>query len=143
MTPVPRIVRPMRVEADNLPKLGTLSKCLGVREPGNADIDLDEVGKVQLNGRGLSVVSNWRLLPGFLVPPHLESEFNGASGRGLRVFVHGVGGFDEGDVAEGLCLRHKPGNDKAGNVTPTASVPLAQFQAALQATRTGWTIDET
>jgi hypothetical protein len=91
---------------------------------------------------GLSVVADWRLLPGFLVPEHLENEFNGASGRGLRIFVHGTGGFDEGDVATGLFLHHKPPNDRAGNVTPTASVPLAQFQADLQATRPDWRIDE-
>ena len=97
---MPRIVRPMRVEVDNLPKIGTQSKCLGVREPGNADIDLDDSGNVKLNGRGLSVVSDWRRLPGFLIPEHLENEFNGASGRGLRVFVHGAEGFNEGDVAE-------------------------------------------
>src|SRR5947209_2387229 len=132
----------MRADADNLPKVGTQSKCLGVREPGNADVDLEDDGKVKLNGRGMAVVNNWRLLPGFLVPAHLESEFNGASGRGLRVFVHGEGGFDEDEVAAGLCLRHKPGNDKAGNVTPTASVPLADFQAALRDTRSGWSIDE-
>jgi hypothetical protein len=132
----------MRVDQDGLPKVGTQSKCLGVREPGNADIDLDDSGNVQLNGRGLSVVSDWRLLPGFLVPEHLEDEFNGASGKALRVFVHGSGGFAEGDVAKGLCLRHKPHNDKAGNVTPKAAVALAQFQKDLQATRPDWRIDE-
>jgi hypothetical protein len=128
----------MRFDAANLPKLGTKSKCLGVREPGNADVDLDNEGNVKLNGRGMSVVSDWRLLPGFLVPPHLENEFNGASGRGLRVFVHGEGGFVEAAVAESLCLRHKTSSDTAGNVVPTASLPLAHFQAALQATRSGW-----
>jgi hypothetical protein len=132
----------MRVDADNLPKVGTQSKCLGVREPGNADVDLDGSGNVKLNGRGLSVVADWRLLPGFLVPEHLENEFNGASGRGLRIFVHGSGEFSEGDVAEGLFLRHKPRSDKAGNVTPVASVSLAQFQKDLQAARASWIIDE-
>lgn len=139
---MPRIVRPMRVDPDGLPKVGTQSKCLGAREPGNADIDLDGSGNVVLNGRGLSVVSDWRLLPGFLVPEHLEDEFNGASGKGLRVFVHGSGKFEEGDVATGLRLQHKPHNDKAGNVAPKASVPLAQFQKDLRATRPDWRIDE-
>ena len=92
----------MRVDIDDLPELGVRSKCLGVREPGNADVDLDDSGNVKLNGRGLSVVADWRLLPGFLVPEHLEDEFNGASGKGIRIFVHGSQGFAEGDVAEGL-----------------------------------------
>jgi hypothetical protein len=142
MKAVPRIVRPMRADVDDLPQVGVRSKCLGVREPGNADIDLDESGNVKLNGRGLSVVADWRLLPGFLVPEHLEDEFNGASGRGLRIFVHGSQGFAEGDVAEGLRLQHKPRNVQAGNVTPVASVSLSQFQKDIQATRAGWVIDE-
>jgi hypothetical protein len=132
----------MRVDADNLPRVGIQSKCLGVREPGNADVDLDDSGNVKLNGRGLSVVSDWRLLPGFLVPEHLESEFNGASGKGLRVFVHGSGEFSEGNVAAGLLLRHKPRSTTSGNVTPASLVPLGQFQQNLQATRSAWVIDE-
>ena len=134
----------MRVDEDGLPKVGSQSKCLGVREPParHADVDLEDSGNVKLNGRGMSVVSDWRLLPGHLVPEHLESEFNGASGRGLRIFVHGSEVFANGEVAEGLSLILKPHNDKGGNVTPTTSVPLAQFQEALQATRAGWAIDE-
>lgn len=142
MTDVPRIVRPMRVDTDDLPELGVRSKCLGVREPGNADVDLDDSGNVKLNGRGLSVVADWRLLPGFLVPEHLEDEFNGASGKGIRIFAHGSQGFAEGDVAEGLFLRHKPRNNRAGNVTPTLSISLPQFQKDLRATRAAWVIDE-
>ena len=134
----------MRVNADNLPMVGARSKCLGVREPPspNADIDVDVGGNVVLNRRGLSVVADWRLLPGHLIPEHLESEFNGASGKGMQVFVHGEGAFIEEAVAAGLLLLHKPKNDKSGNVAPSASVALAQFQSDIQATRPHWRIAE-
>jgi hypothetical protein len=47
---MPRIVRPMRVDNNSLPLVGSRSKCLGVREPpsGNADVDLDDAGNVVL-----------------------------------------------------------------------------------------------
>jgi hypothetical protein len=135
----------MRVDGDGLPKVGSQSKCLGVREPPNAhaDVDLDDAGNVVLNRRGLSVVADWRQLSGHLVPEHLDDGANGASGKGMQVFVHGTGDFtDASAVAENLVLLHKQGRNNSGNVTSKASVPLAQFQRDLQATRPGWSVDE-
>lgn len=98
----------MLVEPDGLPTVGNRSKCLGVREPPDrfADVDVDADGKVVLNRKGLSVADDWRRLPGHLIPEHLDDGLNGARGKNMRVFVHGVGGFDEGVVAEGLRLLH-------------------------------------
>jgi hypothetical protein len=135
----------MRVDGDGLPKVGSQSKCLGVREPPNlhADVDLDAKGNVMLNKRGLSVTANWRELPGHLLPEHLDDGFNGASGKGMQVFAHGTGDFaDESAVAENLVLHHKKTKTTSGNVAPAASVPLVQFQNDLRATREGWSIDE-
>ncbi len=141
---MPRIVRPMRVEPDGLPRVGTRSKCLGVREPPDphADVDVDATGSVILNRKGLSVTQDWRQLPGHLIPEHLDDGFNGAAGRGMRVFVHGSGPFDEGAVAAGLELLHKGRSATAGVVAPTALVPLSQYQQDLAATRADWVIDE-
>jgi hypothetical protein len=134
----------MRVEPDGLPKVGTASKCLGVRVPPNpnSDVGLDGAGNVLLDRRGLSVSQDWHQLPGHLIPEHLDDGFNGASGRGMNVFVHGAGPFDEGAVAVGLELKHKAGTTTAGVVTPDALVPVAQYQQALAATRTDWVVDE-
>jgi hypothetical protein len=135
----------MRVDSDGLPKVGNQSKCLGVREPPNqyADVDIDQGGNVVLNRRGMSVVADWRLLPGHLLPEHLDDGHNGASGKGMRVFVHGTGEFaDATAVAAALILLHKPRTSNSGNVTPKASVPLAQFQKDLHATRSSWSADE-
>jgi hypothetical protein len=141
---VPRIVRPMREDADGLPVVGNRSKCLGVRVPPDrfADIDLDRDGKVILNRKGQSVSKDWRGLPGHLIPEHLDDGLNGACGRGMRVFVHGVGSFDEGPVAVGLELLHKTPSTDSGVVAPAVLVPLDQYQSDLAATRADWTIDE-
>ena len=134
----------MRVEPDGLPRVGNRSKCLGVREPPDAyaDVDIDGTGHVLLNRKGLSVTENSRDLPGHLIPEHLDDGFNGASGRGMNVFAHGIGTFDEGEITEALVLRHKAGTVTAGVVAPTGSVLLAEYQQTLAATRPDWIIDE-
>jgi hypothetical protein len=133
----------MRVEPDRFPRIGTRSKCLGVREPPDphADVDLDGAGQVKQNRKGLSVSNDWRILPPHLIPEQLDDGFNGASGKAMEVFVHGWGRFDEGPVASGLDLLHKAHSPTHGVVAPTASVALDQYQRDLAATRTGWVID--
>lgn len=141
---MPRIVRPMRVDPDGLPRVGNRSKCLGVREPpdAHADVEINGAGQVVLNRKGLSVSRDWRDLPGHLIPEHLDDGINGASGRGMQVFAHGGGEFTEGPIAEGLELLHKAGTATAGVVAPTASVPLTEYQQSLASTRPDWIIDE-
>ena len=141
---MPRIVRPMRFDNDGRPLVGSQSKCLGVRVPPNrhADIDLDNAGKVVLNRKGLSVSKDWRSLPPHLIPEHLDDGFNGASGKGMRVFVHGTGAFHEGPVSAGLELHHKLHSSESGVLAPTGSVPMHQYQEDLAATRDGWVVDE-
>jgi hypothetical protein len=90
----------------------------------------------------MSVVEDWRQLQGHLIPEHLDDGVNGASGVGMRVFVHGTGNFAEGAVAAGLKLLLKAHSTGSGNVTPEVSVPLAEFQANLAATRPDWIDDE-
>jgi hypothetical protein len=134
----------MRADIDDLPLIGNQSKCLGVRVPPNgfADIDLDPAGNVVLNRKGLSVSKDWRTLPGHLIPEHLDDGLNGVSGKGMRVFVHGDGVFDEGPVSAGLELLHKSSSTENGVVAPAVSVPLDQYQEDLKATRTAWSVDE-
>ena len=144
-----RIVRPMRKDADGLPLVGTKGRCLGVRPTGPyADVDLkppgDVNGDVICNDKGLSVVRDWRKLPGHLIPEHLDDGQNGASGRGMEVYVHGngTGPFAQGPFAQGLEMILKQGSADAGVIRPVVTVRLAQYQADLQATRPGWVVDE-
>jgi len=144
---VPRIVRPMVFDPQEptSPLIGTTKNCLGVRTSGKRrDVDIDASGNVELNRKGLSVSHDWRKLPAFLIPEHLEDEHNGASGKGMRVFVHGgnTGAFVEGPVAAGLELLFKHGCTTAGVVCPAVVVPLEQYQRDLAATRPDWVIDE-
>lgn len=141
---MPRVVRPMLSESDGLPVVGRRSKCLGIREPPDrfADVDVDATGYVLVNRKGLSVVDDWRRLPGHLIPEHLDDGFNGACGKHMRIFVHGDHGFDEGPVSTTLQLLHKLGSTTAGVVAPIVSLTLSEFQADLAATRDEWRIDE-
>jgi hypothetical protein len=134
----------MRVDNDGLPLVGDQSKCLGIRVPPNryADIDLDGSGNIILNRKGLSVSKDWRDLPGHLIPEHLDNGFNNASGKGMRVFVHGSGMFEEGPVSASLQLLLKLHSTESGVVAPTASVSLDQYRKDLVATRGDWVVDE-
>jgi hypothetical protein len=127
-----------------IPLVGAKSKCLGVRPAGHfADIDLNEAGLVILNQKGMSVSQDWRTLKPHLIPQELDDGLNGASGKGMAVFVHGqgTGAFAEGVVANGLEMCFKNGTTIAGNVCPTVSVSLEQYQDDLAATQTSWVID--
>lgn len=145
---VPRLVRPMYADpGDGLPLVGSNKRCLlGVRPTGgSADIDLipagDVSGNVERNQKGLSVSADWRQLPAYMIPQELDDEINGASGMGMKVYVHGTGPFAEGAVAAGLEMCFKANKVDAGVISPVVVVKLAQYQADLQATRAQWVDD--
>jgi hypothetical protein len=76
-----------------------------------------------------------------MIPEELDDEVNGASGIGMKVYVHGTGVFVEGAVAPGLEMRFKLNTVDAGVVSPVAQVTLVQYQADLEATRAQWVED--
>ncbi len=144
-----RVVRPMLKAPEGLPLVGIRAKCLGVRPTGpHADVDLNPPGElngnVVSNDKGLSVSADWRTLPGYLIPEHLDDGLNGASGKNMAVYIHGngTGPFAEGSVAPGLEMIFKVGSVCAGVIRPVATVALSQYQADLQATRPNWLNDE-
>lgn len=139
-----RIVRPMKKDPSepNRPRVGSESKCLGVRTTGDhADIEIDELGCVIVNRKGMSVSASWRTLPPHLIPEELDDGVIGARGKGMEVFVLGSGSFEEGPIASALELCYKGETTQAGNVCPVVSVPVATYQADLAATRPEWVID--
>jgi hypothetical protein len=131
----------MRVADGGGPLVGTVGKCLGVREVGRyADVEL-EGRNVRLNRRGMSVndSQSWKTLEGYLIPKQYNDGLNGADGKNMEVFIHGEGPFDEGAaVADELTLLHKPDTTVAGNVCPATSMLLADYQSALAETRPQW-----
>lgn len=128
---------------DGLPQVGSHRRCLlGIRPTGaKADVDLDPNGDVMVNRKGLSVSADWRRLPGYMIPKELEDDVNGASGKGMKIYVHGTGAFAEGKVTAALEMLLKPHDGDSGCVCPTATVSLNQYQADLQATRADWADD--
>src|SRR5437764_4287925 len=130
---MPKFYRVMRKGTDDKPVVDATGKGLGVRGSpvnGIVDVDLDEDGKVVLNGKGMSVSPTWRDLPYFLIPKRLRSKVPGARGApDTFCFTMGEGPFQDGSIAAGLELRmDKP---KHGNVVPVQLVLLQEFQADL------------
>ena len=62
----------------------------------------------------------------------------------MAVYVHGngTGPFGPGPFAAGLEMILKQGSVDSGVIRPVATVPLAQYQADLQATRMNWVDDD-
>ena len=137
---MPRIVRSMYKASDGKPEVGSHRRCLlGVRPTGNnADVDLDPPGdtngNVMANGKGLSVVDDWRKLASYQIPEELDDGFNGACGKNMAVYVHGEGPFVAGALTEMLELAIKSHRPDAGVIAPTATMLLTDYQSALAAT---------
>lgn len=143
---MPTIYRSMKQAEDGLPAVGCNSKELGVRVPpnANADVDLDGNDHVIANGKGMSVAEHWRYMLGHLVPKRLTPVCPGATGsNSLACYKLGTGAFAEAPLNDELAVALKRHDAHSGNVVPTQSVPIQQFQAALAATRTQWQRDET
>ncbi len=143
---MPTIFRSMKRAEDGLPVVGSKSKELGVRVPPgpNADIDLDQNNNVIQNGKGMSVVANWRNLLPHLIPMRLKPLSPDAIGANLLAcYKMGTGTFAAGAVNHDLILVLKKGTLQAGNVVPVQGLHRDQFQAALAATRDQWSVDET
>lgn len=144
-----RIVRSMYKDSDGLPLVGSHKRCLlGVRPTGpRADVDLqppgDVNGQVASNHKGLSVVDDWRNLADYQIPEELDDGHNGASGKGMAVYVHGngTGPFAAAPFAAGLEVILKAGRTDTGVVRPVATVLLSRYQADLEATRQDWVED--
>jgi hypothetical protein len=143
---MPTVFRSMKAAEDGLPVVGDKSKELGVRVPPNpsADIDVDDAtGLVVLNGKGMSVAADWRDLPYHLIPKRLKAIVADARGSdNIRCYRIGTGPFAMGDVTAELVMMLKSGKTRAGNICPSGSVSVVEFQSLLAATRVDWVEDE-
>jgi hypothetical protein len=138
--PIPKVYRTMKRDDDGYPTVEPTAKGLGVRT--GIDIDVDQAGNVVLNDKGMSVAPGWRMLLPYRIPKrlrHLHPPARGADD--VHCFVMGTGAFQRGTVAQGLELI--PDSPTHGIVAPTKVVPLAEYEADLEATRTSWQVDET
>ncbi len=135
---MPRVFRVMRKEPDGLPTVSPTN--LGIR-PGS-DVDLDAQNNVLVNGRGMSVAPNWRVVNRNRIPKRLRWIVPGARGsNNTFCFRMGNGPFQQGPFADGLTL--EPDTATHGNVAPAVVVPFTTFEADIAATRPDWQEDET
>ncbi len=126
--------------AEGKPVVDASGKGLGVRGVpvnGVTDVDLDGDGRVVLNGKGMSVVPEWRDLPLFLIPRRLKDKRPGARSLSNETCCFSMG---DGTITPTLDL--KQDSETHGNVVPHQSIFLDQFQDDLAATGDLWTIDE-
>lgn len=138
MSSVPKLYRAMLPDGA-YPKVGPSASTLGVR--GGVDIAPDGSGNVHPGPHGMSVAPSLRDLPMHRVPKRLRHLREGAAGSdSTKVWRHGEGVFAVGAVAPHLVLQ--PDRPDHGVVAPDAVMPLAQYEAALAETRSGWVVDE-
>jgi hypothetical protein len=132
---MPKLVRIMKRDDDELPLVAPSSNALGVR-PG-IDIDVDLQGNAISNNKGMSVFSSWRDISPTRVPKRL----GGQGPNSTYVFVFGSGPFQQAVIAEDL--EFLPDTRTHGIIRPVTMVPLTQYETALAATRGEWQVDET
>jgi hypothetical protein len=136
---MPLVYRAMKRDDDSLPTVELSAKGLGVR-PGT-DVDVDQQDHVIVNGKGMSVAPNWRVLPLWRIPKRLRAKVPGAiAPNNTYCFRTGTGPFLAEPFAPGLEL--VPDSPTHGNLAPAKSVPLVQYLGDLAATRANWQIDE-
>jgi hypothetical protein len=138
---MPKVYRSMKPDQDGLPELGQTARSLGIRPPPG-DVDLDDQGRVILNGRGMSVARGWRDLPAHRIPRRLDDGKLGAIGKdGDACWCVGDGPFAAGPFDATLAVALK-GDPQRGNLTPSQPILLSEFETALANTRAHWTVDE-
>ena len=143
---MPTIYRAMKQTDQGLPVIGSNSKELGVRIPPNPspDVDLDESRNVVCNGKGMSVVENWRRLLLISFPSGSDQSFLALQvGNAVACFRFGQGPFAEEQLNSCLAVVFKGRDTRGGNVVPIELVSIGQFQDDLAATYGDWVIDET
>ena len=118
---------------------------LGVRVPPDEHPDVvDPNGCVGPGGGGMFVSPRLADIHFSRVPKRLRNLVPGARGKNSdHVFRLGEGKFVSADVSPALTLRPDDGHTpRHGVIEPRASVRIEQFQNALAATQSDWTIDE-
>lgn len=136
---IPRFFRVMK-EEQGAPKVGDASCCLGVRA---SDVDVRD-DTVVANGKGMSVNPTLADLDEAFVPRRLAEKLKrrGCKGNNThRIWRYGNEGFRRTPLGAHVELRPDDTPDH-GNVAPIADMVLADLQAALAATGSGWTLGE-
>jgi hypothetical protein len=142
---MPKIFRAMLIDGEK-PKVAQDKKSLGVLVgPGpDDDIDKDSDGNVHPSSGGMSVSPSLDLLPMHRVPRRLSKKYSDRFGEATGsnrfwLWLMGDGQFEAGRVAAALLFRPDPDMPtKHGYVEPDRKMLVAEYAAALAATRDQW-----
>ena len=137
------LYRSMKKDEDGLPVVEASAKGLGVRSgrPKHNDVDLTDTGEVVLNGKGMSVASEWRKLKSWQIPSRLRVQWEGATGpEYLACFRLGDYRFINQEINDDLAV--KTDGPTHAVISPRRQVLLKEFEQALAATRKDWEVDE-
>lgn len=145
----PRMFRTMK-EDGGRPTTGVSRGELGARLPGGTakeDVKPDGDGLVHPGGGGMSVSPSLRDLPPNLIPRRLQGSLarDARAPNDWRVWRLGTTPFAPGAVGTMLQLRPdqpRDGKTTHGAIEPSRSMPVDEYQGALQSTRDAWEIDE-
>ena len=126
-----KLFRAMLKDHDGAPLCGDEANMLGVRVP--VDVKPDQADNVHPGARGMSVTpSNPARLP-----PHLRPVQLGGFGA-LPVY-----GIEDGHIGERLAFFPDPRKPEIhGVIHPSSTMPLADYRAALAATKPVWRVVE-
>ncbi|HVA45966.1 MAG TPA: hypothetical protein VNH11_06225 [Pirellulales bacterium] len=139
---MPLIYRVMTRDGEK-PKVGNTARSLGVRLPPSPrpDVEVNDDGTVEPGRGGMSVSPSLERLPKHRIPKRFAHRVPEVSGYDADAcWYMGSGPFEEGPVAHGLVLKLK--SEDHGLVEPAFGMPLADYLAALVATRDQWQIEE-
>lgn len=130
---------------DGRPEVGRAGNLLGVRIGTASRDDIDEKdGRVQPGTGGMSVSPSVDALPSHRIPRRLKDKyperFPDARGPNqLHCWMMGDGEFVAGPLAADLVLRPDPNRpNEHGFVEPEREMPVAEYEAAVTATRDQW-----
>ena len=114
--------------SDGFPELGESSATLGVRP--DRDVKVDANGNVEPESGGMSVTPDcWKDVPHHLLPQKL-----GGDGR-HPLFLLTAARLPR-------CLVARVDKPRHANVEPTSTMLVEDFQSAIQATRSDWSLHE-
>jgi len=138
---MPKVFRVMKPDPTNInmPKTGSESCCLGVRDN---EIDIDGARTVGPGtNHGMSVNASLVSIPPTLVPPQYAKQVEGSAGkRSHNVWTVGQGPFKSGPFATSLQLACS-GSDY-GVVEPDSRINHSAYRRALADTQPEWKIVE-
>jgi len=137
---MPEIWRGMKTDGE-LPELGSSASCLGVRIGNEDNDDISAAnGEVQPGQGGMSVSPTAESIPPHRIPRRLRQQYRKAIGTNNHsLWRMGEGAFVASPVTDSLLLRPDPDKPSChGFVEPSATMTIADYVAAICATRELW-----